>query len=86
MYSLSTLRRRAHKIGYHVSKGFQHYLCGGAVAYDYAGERTVGYSILDLSVNSYVWGSYNSIFDNQFDIEDVEEFLKEQYEMLGLTW
>ena len=42
--------------------------------------------VKDLSNGFFEWGSYNSNFDFCWDIDDVTEFLKGQYEELGLTW
>ena len=84
MLSERTLRDRAHKIGYHVTKGFTHF--GKHVFYDNYGERSTGYMVMDLSTGFYAWGSYNSNFDYLWELEDVEDFLKEQYEALGLAW
>ncbi len=83
-YSESTLRKRAYKIGYQVQKGFMHF--GKSVFYDQNGERSSGYMVKELQYGFYVWGGYDSNFDFLWSIEDVEDFLKEQYESLGLTW
>ena len=84
MYSESTLRRRAYEIGYQVMKGFQH--CCQHVWHDSSGERYTGYMVKDLSNGFCIWGSYSENFDFLWDLEDVEEFLKEQYDALGLKW
>lgn len=84
MLTESTLRKRAHKIGYHVTKGFTHF--GQHVFYNRYGERSSGYMVLDVRSNIYVWGCYNDIFDYLWELVDVESFLKEQYEALGLPW
>ena len=84
MLTERTLRERAHKIGYHVTKGFTHF--GKHVFYNSYGERSTGYMVMDMSTGLYAWGSYNSNFDFLWDLDDVEEFLKEQYDVLGLAW
>jgi hypothetical protein len=84
MYSISTLRRRAYEIGYQVKKGFQHY--GMYVYHDQYGDRYPGYMVIDLQTGFPVWGSYDSNFDFLWSIEDVDDFLKEQYEAQGLAW
>lgn len=84
MFTENTLRNRAHKIGYHVKKGFQHF--GNQVFYNSYGERSTGYMVMDLSNGYYIWDGYNENFDFRWSLEDVEDFLKEQYEMLGLEW
>lgn len=44
--------------------------------------------IWDLSNNQLVWesGCYNGNYDHLCTLEDVEEFLKAEYEKAGLTW
>lgn len=41
-----------------------------------------------LSNNQLVWesGCYNGNYDHLCTLEDVEEFLKAEYEKAGLTW
>ena len=86
MYSITTLRKKANAIGLGVEKGFVHYLSGGAIYHDHNGNRESGYEIMDYSTGFYVWGSYNSIFDHLFTIEDVEDYLREEYRKLGLRF
>ena len=83
-YSESTLRRRAYKIGYQVQKGFQHY--GKFVYHDQYGDRFSGYMVKDLQTGLYEWDGFDSNFDFLWTIEDVEDFLRERYEALGLAW
>lgn len=83
-YCESTLRRRAYKIGYQVKKGFQH--LGRNVYHDQYGDRYSGYMVRDLHTGFYEWDGYNSNFDFLWTLEDVENFLREQYEALGLAW
>ena len=42
--------------------------------------------VIDLQTGFYEWGGYDSNFTFLWDIKDVEDFLKEHYEALGLTW
>ena len=44
-YSLKTIKNKARAAGYRVSKGFQHYLCSGAVCRDCNGEPYTGYIV-----------------------------------------
>lgn len=46
------------------------------------------YNVWDLSNNQLVWesGCYNGNYDHLCTLEDVEEFLKAEYEKAGLTW
>lgn len=88
MYSLTTLRKRAYKAGYRIEKGFQHYMYNDAVCRDCNGDGYTGYNVWDLSNNQLVWesGCYNGNYDHLCTLEDVEEFLKAEYEKAGLTW
>jgi hypothetical protein len=84
MLTERTLRNKAHDIGCHVTKGFMHF--GEHVFYNRYGERSVGYMVQDLSTGFYAWGCYNSNFDYLWELEDVENYLKERYADLGLAW
>ena len=87
MYSEKTLRNKAEKIGYHIEKGFVHSMYGQCpVWHNVAGERETGYNILDYRTNTYVWGCYNWYYDHQFSLEDVQEFLADEYEKAGLKF
>lgn len=77
MYSLTTLRKRAYEAGYRIDKGFQHYN-NGAVCRDCNGSAT-GYQV-------YESGCFDGNRDHLATLEDVEEFLKAEYEEAGLTW
>lgn len=83
-YSENTIRRKAYLIGYQVQKGFRHF--GKNVFYDIYGERCAGYMVKDLSSGLYMWGCYSENFDHLWNIDDVIEFLKKEYEARGLTW
>lgn len=84
MYTESTIRRKAYAIGYQVRKGFQHF--GNFVYHDSYGDRFTGYMVMDLRTGFYVWGSYNENFDFRWDLDDVVEFLKGEYEARDLPW
>lgn len=88
MYSLTTLRKRAYEAGYRIEKGFQHYMYNNAVCRDCNGDAYTGYNVWDLSTNMCVWesGCYDSNYDHLCTLEDVEEFLKAEYEKAGLAW
>ena len=84
MFTESTLRKRASAINYCVSKGFMHY---GKYVYHYPDEsRRKGYMVMDLNTGYYVFGCYDSNFDNLWRLDDVEEFLRTKYQELGLKW
>lgn len=68
-----------------MNKGFSHYLCGGAVV-EYGGERMTGYNAVDLSTGLSIWGSFDYVRDHVWQLEDVEEYLKEVYEDAGLKF
>lgn len=78
-----TLRRRADRIGYRVTKGFQH--CGGGVFHDQNGDRMTGYMILDLRSNFVIAGT-NEAFDYCLSLDEVEDILKDRYQQLGISW
>lgn len=84
MFTESTLRRRAIAINYKVSKGFMHF--GDYVHHYPDGSRCTGYMVMDLTTGFYVYGCYDSNLDNLWQLVDVEEFLKEKYQELGLKW
>ena len=86
MKSISTLRKRARAVGYSIKQGFQHYTVSGAIFTNWNGERFPGYMVLDLATNCYVWGSYDEYYTYLWQLEDVENFLREVYERNGLTW
>lgn len=83
-YVLSTLRNKAYNINYKVEKGFVHYR--DVVDYDCHGKRHSGYDVLDLETGFYVPGCYDEHFDHLWDLDDVANFLKDQYAKRGLDW
>lgn len=85
MLSEYAIKSRARKAGYSVSKGFVHYLSGGTFR-RYNGERDTGYNVKDLSTGSLVWGCYNNVYDHQWSLEDVDEFIRSVYEANGLAY
>ena len=84
MYSISTIRRKAYAIGKQVMKGCLHFQ--DSVFYDAYGNRIPGYMVKDLRTGFCEWGSYNENFSFLWDLNDVVAFLKEEYEVRGLTW
>ena len=83
MYSVSVIRKKAHDIGFHVTKGFQHF--GRSVFHDSYGERHSGYMVLDMDTG-LCGGGNSEDFDFLWDLGDVVDFLKGQYETRGLVW
>ena len=83
-YTEGTIRRKAYNIGYQVQKGFQHF--GRFVYRDSYGDRYTGYMLRDLRTGFYEWGCYDSNFDHLWDLDDVADFLKGEYEARGLAW
>lgn len=88
MYSLRTIKKRAEKIGYEVSKGLSHYMFSDCPIFTFAdtGERCTGYDVKDLTTGFYVWGCYNNIRDHLWSLEDVDNFLQKEYKRLGLEY
>lgn len=81
-YSERTLRRKAEKIGYSIEKGLLRMTVSNAVWYP----RETGYSVIDNELGCYVWGSYNEVFVHIWKLQDVEEFLRDRYNELGLVF
>ena len=78
-YSIQTIRKKAYEVGYKVSKGFQHYMFGGAVVRDCNRAAYTGYIVEDMTTGLLVWGCYDANYDHLWTIEDVEEFIKGEY-------
>lgn len=85
-YSLKTIRSKAYEVGYKISKGFQHYLCSGAVVRNCNGAAYTGYNVEDLSTGFYVWGCYDANYDHLWTLEDVEKFIKGEYEKAEIEY
>lgn len=83
-YSEATLRRRAKRLGYVLSKGFLR-LANGPIFYDCNNNRYTGYTIMDYQTRFVIYG-YNGSFINILDLTDVEDILKEEYEKYGMQW
>lgn len=81
-YSESTLRRKAYKIGYRLEKGYIHFL---TKAYPVA-IRECGYNVIDIMSGFPIWECRNDVYDHLFSMDDVEQFLREQYNELGLMF
>lgn len=84
-YSLKTIRNKAYEAGYRVSKGFQHYLYNGTVVRDCNGTAYTGY-IEDLSTGFLVWGCYDANYTHLWTLEDVEDFIKGEYEKAKIAY
>ena len=84
--SLSTIRRRAAKIGYHVEKGFVRFQ--GDVYYNSDGTRESGYVVRDLQTGYIVGGSDNYCYSWSYiwNLEDVADFLRGAYDVNGMAW
>lgn len=81
----TTLRKRAANAGYKISKGFQHYHNGAIVA-NWNGERFTGYNVIDLATGYPVQGCYDNNCDHLWNLEDVEQFLKDVYLKHDIKW
>ena len=78
-----TLRRKAYRIGYRVEKGVVRH--SGNICRDCFGERFSGYMIRDIAADSIEAGCYNG-YTYQLSLNDVELFLRDRYNALGLAW
>ena len=87
-YSERTIYKKALNAGYKVEKGFQHYHYNNAIYTNWNGERFSGYNVWDLSKNCLEWesGCYDNNYDHLCTLEDVEIFVKAQYEKAGLEY
>ncbi len=65
---------------------FQHYLYNGTVARDCNGVAYTGYIVEDLSTAFLVWGCYDAKYDHLWTLEDVEEFIKDEYEKAKIAY
>lgn len=81
-YSEKTIYRKAQAIGYSIHKGFIHFLSEEYPVYD----RTVGYNIVDEKSNTLVYECHNQVYDHLMNLEEVEQFIKEQYILFGLSY
>lgn len=82
MLSEKTIYKKARAIGYSVNKGKVHFLSKEYPVFC----DDVGYNVRDDSLGCFVWGCYNEVLDHLWDLEDVENFLKSEYDMLGLKF
>ena len=85
IYTERTLRKRAHKIGYKVMKRPLHY--NGKVLLDANGDRQYGYMVAD-DAGFLVSGSYNPSDNSEpeWEMYEVENFLRDQYKERGMVW
>ncbi len=81
-YSEGTIYKKARDVGYLVNKGKAHYMSREYPVYS----NDVGYNVIDSQTGFTVWGCYNEVFDHLWSLEDVENFLKEQYDSLGMKY
>ena len=82
-----TLRKKANKIGYYLSKGYWRYH-DGKIWRDAFGEKRTGYTIYEFDnygnqnfVDGYDQGTYNLL-----TLYQVESFLSNKYQQLGLEF
>lgn len=84
---LKKLRRRAGRVGYSIKKGYQHWLTEGyPVYYGCNGDKSIGYMIINDSIGFVVWGSCNELHDHAMNLDDVEEFIRDEYQRLELVF
>ena len=80
-YSEKTLRRKAKNIGNRIEKGCLRMTIGNAVF----NPLQIGYSVYNED-GYMVWGSYDNLFIHLWDLQDVEDYLRERYSELGLQF
>ncbi len=85
MCNLQTLRKKASEAGYSIHKGFQHYMYNGSVVVC-NGERLTGYEVVDNTTGIAEPSCYSNVFDHLWQLEDVEEFLKNVYKENNLEF
>jgi hypothetical protein len=78
----STIYKKARNIGYSINKGKVHFLSAEYPVYC----DDVGFNVIDNQTGFTIWGCYNNVLDHLWSLEDVETFLKEQYESLGMEY
>ena len=81
-YSEGTIYKKARNIGYSVKKGKVHFMHSDYPVYS----DEIGYNVIDDQLNCMVWGCYNEVFDHLWSLEDVENFLRDEYRYLGLQF
>ena len=80
-YSERTLRNRARNIGYIVRKGFVRTKAIPSTVVD----TVSGYTIYN-SEGTYMIHGYNELYFNLLTLEEVEQFLREEYEARELAF
>lgn len=88
MYSEKTLRRKSRNAGFRLHKGFRHcFTMKGCPVYRYPdGTSEVGYILIDEVNNNLVWGCYDSHIDHLWQLDDVEDYLREFYQAHDLKF
>ncbi len=84
MYELNTLKKIAKRAGFKISKDFTRYISNNAVVVSDFGNRQVGYEVLDESTGN-IWGR-TDLLSHYWELEEVAEFLKEEYEIAGMEF
>lgn len=75
---LSTLRRKAAKAGYTLSKGYRRYnnRKWGYVR-DTRGNKIIGYMLFNNETGCYVWQSYTELFEYYLSFEQIVSLMRE---------
>ena len=77
-YTERTLREKARKIGLQVKKG---------PAFDSYGRTSqVGYMVIDMTSNAYVLGPQSQNSGYEWGLDDVEEYLRNEYKRRGFEF
>ena len=85
MYSERTLRKRAKAIGKVIKKGFTR-VPGGGIITDNVGERWTGYRVFDLETGKPELRDTDANTEFGWSLEDVETYLRSEYEQRSLKW
>ena len=89
MYSEKTLRRKANKVGLTLEKGYQKYLCDKwGFVLDADGQKVTGYSLFNSDTGCYTSAPYlsSACHTHEMNAEEVESYLRNEYQKNGLTW
>ena len=76
------LDRRAKAVGKFIKKGFTRVL-GGSIIKSGDGQRLTGYRVYDRDTGRY---EADANYEFGWSLEDVEDYLKGEYEQRGLKW
>ena len=85
LYTYKTLKRKAQKVGYVIKKGYMRTKAVPSVIAEATPGYTV-YGIVDNRKDLYMVYGDSELYFNLLSLEEVEDFLKEAYQLLGLEF